>query len=206
MDDAMGDGDLTLEEVHRAVRLEVYRYMLATAQGREIIIAPSMTRDDVIGLCESIARFAASQMAGQLRAARDLCPGDARAECAAHLEELITELELASLGDGTVPFPGGQVLPESARPDGGLLDMPSAEVRASRRVWGYIADVAVEDRHPRLPRAELTEIAEGLAWLALGLIAGAYATAGTTTREGGEAAAKYVLSQRDLYGSLDAGD
>ena len=205
MDDATGDSGPALEEVHRAALLVIYRYMLATTQGRKIVIAPDMTREDVIGLCELLASRAASEAAGQLQAARNLSAAEARAESAAHLEDLIMDLELASLGDGTVPFPGGQALPESAMPDGALMDMPPAEVRASRRVWGYVADVAVEDGHPRLPPAELAEIAEGLAGLVLGLIAGTHAAARFGAGGGGEAAAWYVRSQRELYWSLDAG-
>jgi len=206
MDNHAGDSGPSLEEADRAALLEIYRYMLATTQGRKIIIAPDMTREDVIGLCELLASRAASEAAGQLQAARNLSAAEARAESAAHLEDLIMNLELASLGDGTVPFPGGHVLPESAVPDGAVLDMPPAEVRASRRVWGYVAEVAVEDGHPRLPAAELAEVAEGLAGLVLGLIAGAHSAAGATPRDAEEAAAGYVRSQRDLYGSLDAGD
>ena len=86
------------------------------------------------------------------------------------------------------------------------MDMPPAEVRLARRVWGYVADVAVQDGHPHLPAAELAEIAEGLAGLVLGLIAGQHAAAGAADGDAQEAAARYVLSQRDLYDSLDAAD
>lgn len=207
MTDDAGDSPFTaLGGPERDSLLRSRRYVLTALQGGELAFAPGTSREDIARLCADLALLVAGEIAGNAQFNRHLSSAEADEAAIARMQDEITELEMLALDDGVVPFPGGQPLPESAMRDGDVTGMPPEAARASLRLWRYVADVAVEGRRPRLPRAELRRVAEGLAGLVLGLVAGQHAAAGAAPEDAQEAAARHVLTQRDLYGSLGAGD
>ena len=200
MDDQDEGGFKLLDRPGREITLNAHRWILAVLEGRNVVLGPETDPMAVRQLCGGLATVAAARMVAYARLERRLGDAEAHSESAAELRHAIAGLELLALGDA--PPQAGQPMPESPGPD--VPSMSPDEARIAARVWGYVAEVAVEGR--RTGGSVPAEIAENLAAILLGYITGTRVTAGMTQEDAAEAAARTVTSYRDLYGSLGAGD